>query len=141
MRNIYNIYNVSVILLAGVLFICNACKRETKDERFRREFQELTLKECPKMLDESTRLDSASYNIENRTLCYHYTILGSSDDESVYANEKVITEYRNNILKGLKGSIQLKRYKDEGITFCYEYRSNKTGKKVIVFSFTQEDYN
>ena len=124
----------------GIMIVMGACKRETKDERFKRNFQQFTQKECPKFVDPCTRLDSACYDIGSRTLCYHYTVQDMLDDETIYADEETTSAFHENILKGLRGSIQLKPYKDEGITFCYSYRSITTGKKLLELTFTEEDY-
>ena len=117
-----------------------ACKRETKDEQFKSVFEQFTQTECPKFMDESTRMDSICYDIETRTLTEYYTVMNSLDNDSVYANEQLINSFRETMLKGLKGSIQLKRYKDEGITFRYHYRSDSTGKTRLELIYTKEDY-
>ena len=116
-----------------------ACKRETKDEKFKRDFQQFTQKECPKFVDPCTRLDSACYDIENRTLSYHYTVQDMLDDEEIYT-EETNNAFYDDILKGLKNSIQMKSYKDEGITFRYDYRSITTGKMLLILTYTPEDY-
>ena len=67
--------------------------------------------------------------------------LGELDDEAVYANEQMISDFHDTILKGLKGSLQLKVYKDESISFRYNYCSETTGKQYLEFTFTPEDYN
>ena len=123
-----------------VLMVFGACKRETKDEHFRKEFEQFTLKECPKFLDECTRQDSAVYDIETRTLNYCYTVQGALDNDDIYT-EALVSDHRKNILRGLKNSIQLKPYKDENIIFRYVYRSISTGKIVLELTFTPEDYN
>lgn len=124
-----------------ILLTFSACKRETKDERFQKEFQQFTQKECPKFVDECTRLDSAVYDIENRTLTYFYTVRGELDNETIYTNERMTSGFHNDILKNLKGSLQLKIYKDEGISFRYNYCSETTGKQYLDLTFTPEEYN
>jgi hypothetical protein len=127
------------IACLGTIFACIACKRETKDEKFKQDFEEFTLKECPKFVDPCTQLDSACYDIESHTLYYHYTVQDILDDDSLYT-EELVDGFRDEILKGLKSSIQMKPYKDEGITFCYSYRSITTRKKMLELTFTPEDY-
>ena len=61
------------------------------------------------------------------------------DDESIYT-EETIDIFHETTLKELKSSIQLKVYKDEGVTFHYDYRSISTGKMLLEMTFTQEDY-
>ena len=131
--------NKILAVLCLALFTCGACKRESKDEKFQRDFQQFTQKECPKFVDPCTRLDSACYDIESRTLSYHYTVQDMLDDEKIYT-EETNNAFYDDILKGLKNSIQMKSYKDEGITFRYDYRSITTGKMLLVLTYTPEDY-
>lgn len=128
----------SVALCA--LIICGACKQETKDEKFKKDFEQFTLKECPKEIDLFIQLDSANYDIKSRTLNYHYTLEEELDHDTIY-DEKTKDLFHENILKSLKTSIQLKPYKDEGITFRYIYRSNTTGQTLLELTFTAEQYN
>ena len=116
------------------------CKRETKDEKFRHDFEQFTQKECPKFVDPCTRLDSACYDIQTRTISYHYTVQDKLDNESIYTSE-LTDAFHDDILKGLKHSIQMKPYKDEGITFHYDYRSLTTGKMLLELTFSPENYN
>ena len=51
------------------------------------------------------------------------------------------SSFHDTILKGLRGSLQMKPYKDEGITFCYDYYSISSGKLLFNLTFTPEDYN
>jgi len=126
------------ILCLGALLL-GSCKRETKDEKFQHDFQELTQKECPKFVDPYTRLDSAGYDIKTRTISYYYTVQELLDNDSIYT-EDLVESFHEDILKGLKNSIQMKPYKDEGITFRYNYRSLTTGKVLLDLTFTKEDY-
>ena len=130
---------VLAFLCLGTLLFCGACKRETKDEKFQRDFQQFTAKECPKFVDPYTRLDSACYDIESRTLSYHYTVQDVLDNDTIYT-EELVESFQSDIQKGLKNSIDLKTYKDEGITFRYDYRSATTGKMLMTLTFTKEDY-
>ena len=134
MNKVLAIFCLGAILLAG-------CKRETKDEAWTQLFQQFTQKECPKFVDECTRLDSACYDAESRTLSYHYTVQGMLDNKEIYADEEATTAFHDDILKGLKGSLQLKPYKDEGINFCYDYRSITSGEMLLSLTFTPEDYD
>ena len=123
------------ILLAFV-----ACKRESKDERFQREFRQFTQKECPKLIDQTTRMDSICYDIASRTLTEYYTVMDKLDVDSIYADGQLMSDFRESMLKGLKGNIPMKTYKDEGITFRYTYRSASTGKTRLELTFSKEEY-
>ena len=131
---------VLAILCLGALLL-GGCKRETKDERFQREFQKFTQNECPVFMDPGTRLDSAVYDIPTHTLSYYYTVQNDLDDESIYENEDLTSSFRSNMLKGLKGSLPLKPYKDEGIAFHYAYRSISSGKTLYELTFTSEEWH
>ena len=130
---------VLAVVCLGALVLLGGCRRETKDEKFKRDFEQFTTKECPKYVDPCTRLDSACYDIESRTLSYHYTVQDMLDDESIYT-EELTGMFHDDILKELKSSIQMKVYKDEGITFHYDYYSTTTGKKLLDMTVTQEEY-
>lgn len=127
------------LYLACLLLVCVACNRVSKDEKIKLDFEQYTLKECPKHIDPCTRLDSACYNIETRTIAYYYTVQDDLDNEELYTDELIETLYEDK-LKSVKGSLQLKQYKDEGIAFCYEYRSTTTGKTLLQMTFSPEDY-
>ena len=127
------------VAIAGLLLACGACRRETRDEKIRRDFMEFTQKECPKFVDPYTCLDSAGYDIGNKTLSYHYTVKDTLDNESLYTDD-LISIFHDNVQKEQKGSLPMKPYKDEGITFRYLYRSATTGKMLLELTFTPEDY-
>ena len=134
-------YNkVLALICFGTLLALCACKRETKDERFRREFQQFTQKECPKLIDENTRMDSICYDIDIRTLSEYYTVMNELDVDAIYADGQLMSTFRESMLKGLKGSLPMTAYKDESITFRYVYRSASTGKTRLELTFTPEDY-
>ena len=140
MRQTMQLNKVLPPICLGIILCFCACKRETKDERFKREFEQFTLKECPKFIDPTTRMDSICYDIESRTLTEYYTVKDQLDIDSIYADKELITNFRESMLNLLKGSIQFKAYKDEGVTFRYIYRSITTGKTRLELTFTREDY-
>lgn len=127
------------IFCLGAIIAFGGCKRETKDEKFKRDFEQFTQRECPKFVDPCTRLDSACYDIGSRTLSYYYTVQDMLDNDSIYTDE-LIEMFHDNICQELKSSIQMKGYKDEGITFRYNYRSITTEKVMLDLTFTKEDY-
>lgn len=129
----------TIIASLGLLIMFSSCSRETKDEKFRRDFRQFTERECPKEMDPYTRQDSVAYDIPSRTLTFYYTVKGDLDNDTIYTNE-LTDPFREMLLKDLKSSIQLKQYKDEGITFRHNYRSSSTGETLLEIAFTSEDY-
>ena len=130
---------VMIVALLGMAIATGACRRETKDEQVKRVFAEFTQKECPKFVDPYTRLDSACYDIAEKTLSYHYTVTDTLDNEAIYTDE-LADDFQSNILSELKSSIAMRSYKEMGITFHYDYRSQTTGKMMLDLTFTPDDY-
>jgi len=130
--------NVLVVMAAATVLL-GACKRETKDERFRRECEQYTQKDCPREMMEGIVLDSLSYDIGSRTRSEFYTLSGTLDNDSLLTDD-VRNDLRESLLKDVKNSLQLKAYKDEGISMRYVYISQASGKVLIELTLKQEDY-
>lgn len=128
-----------IAVTAGAALLLGACKRETKDEKFKREFEQYTQKECPKNVNPYTCQDSICYDIESRTLTEYYTVWDMLDVDTFYT-EDIVNSLHEDILKTLKSSIHMKPYKDEGINFVYDYRSRSTGKRLLELRYTKDDY-
>ena len=109
------------------------------EERFLQEAQQFTLKNCPKKIDNYTTLDSCTFSIPKNTYYYNYTVKGDLDVESLYTQE-LYDIFREQLLSDIKGSISLKSCKDAGITFCYRYYSDRSGKILMLQKFTKKDY-
>jgi len=90
-------------------------------------------------MDEYTTMDSCTFSIPKRTFYYDYTVKGGLDVDTLYSQE-LYDIFRDQLLKDIKSSIQLKSYKDAGITFCYRYRSQRSGKLLMQQKFTKKDY-
>lgn len=131
-----NKYILSFCLL---LFILTGCKRQTFEERIHEEAERFTLKNCPKEVDKYTLLDSCIFSIPKRTYYYNYTIRGDLDVDSLYTRE-LYDAFHEQLLTDIKNSIQLKACKDAGITFCYRYYSDRSGKLMMIQKFTKKDY-
>lgn len=129
-----------IMLLAMAIVTFNsACKRETIDEKIKRDCVEFTAKNCPKNVDPCTLLDSMCFDLKTRVLSYNYTVSETLDDESLYT-DLLRSTFRENVLKEIKNNIQMKGYKKAEITFEYVYTSKKTGKKLMKLKFTPEEY-
>ena len=77
-----------------------------------------------------------SYLITPLAVC----LFNNAHTVAVYHDTRLISTFRESMLKGLKGSLPMKAYKDESITFRYVYRSASTGKTRLELTFTPEDY-
>lgn len=128
-----------VLVLSVLLVVCAGCKRQTFEERIREEAEKYTRKNCPKLIDDYTTLDSCVFSIPKRTYYYNYTVRGDLDVDSLYTT-KLHDEFHADLLSSIKNSIPLKNCKDEGVTFCYRYYSNRSGKLLMIQKFTKKDY-
>lgn len=134
-----NMKKTNLIFLFCASLALGACHFESFDERCEREAKEYTQKQCPRRLDKCTVVDSMVYDKSTHTLSYYYTLEGLLDDEQVMT-DKVFDNYREQLLKNVVNSIELKAYKEKELNFSYYYYSKKTGKQRFTLTFTPEDY-
>lgn len=127
-----------LISAAILLTLCGCSRQMNFDERCQKEAEMQTKKVCPKVITPGITLDSITFDTKQRTMQYHYTMEGGYDDTATIAKGK------NDFVKALgnqiKNSIELKKYKDNGIAFRYTYTSKSTKKILIDESFTSKDY-
>lgn len=93
-------------------------------------------KNCPMMVDQYTRLDSASVISEN-SMQYNYTLI---DTELADVNQDTVKKYVfPEIINNVKSSPDLKVFRDLKTTFIYSYR-DKNGLAILKFPVTPEMY-
>ena len=131
--------NRFLILISILLLGLTACKRQTLEERIQAEAALFTQKNCPKQVDKFTVMDSCVFSIPERTYYYNYTVKGDLDVDSIYTQD-LNEAFREDLLSGIKGSITLKACKDAGVSFCYRYYSDRSGKLLMMQKFTKKDY-
>lgn len=131
--------NRFLILISILLLGLTACKRQTLEERIQAEAALFTQKNCPKQVDKFTVMDSCVFSIPERTYYYNYTVKGDLDVDSIYTQD-LHEAFREDLLSGIKGSITLKACKDAGVSFCYRYYSDRSGKLLMMQKFTKKDY-
>ena len=128
-----------ILLIVPLFLVLSGCKHKRLDERFYQEAQNFTRKNCPKEVDNCTTLDSCTFSIPKRTYYYNYTVKGDLDVDSLYTQE-LYNLFREQLLADIKNSIQLKGCKDAGVTLCYRYYSDRSGKVRMQQKFTKKDY-
>lgn len=93
-------------------------------------------KGCPVMVDQYTRLDSASVVAEN-SMQYNYTLINTELGE---VNQDTIKKYLfPEIINNVKNSPEMKVFRDFKTTFIYSYR-DKNGLAIVKFQVTPEMY-
>lgn len=127
------------LLIMAISLVFGSCKKESFDERMQREVKDFTEKQCPKEMDPYTVMDSMTYDMVSKTLTYNYTVNGDLDVDSLYDTE-FDDLFSKKLFDNVKSSIQLKPYKEKGVSFRYVYCSRKSGKVLLDYTFTKEDY-
>lgn len=123
-------YKVLTFACLGTLLAFCACKRESMDEKIKRDCELYTQRNCPRSIA-GLRFDSLCYDIESRTRSEYYSFEGDTDEVNVDPEM---------LLSLLKNNIELKSLKDDGIAFRYAYRSALNGEILFDYTFTKEDY-
>ncbi len=121
------------------LLALTACHKNSRDEQIAREAREYTEKQCPRYVDQCTRMDSTTFDMATRTFAYNYTVEGELDKPEVYT-DKVKSAFREKVLSEIRSSIQMRGYKEAGITILYRYYSASTGEKRLEYRFEKEEY-
>jgi len=126
------------LTILSMLLLLMACQ-EKKFDRLEREAREYTVRNCPKVIDQITTLDSIVFhNDGSLDYIYYYNVTLTDDLREGF--ESVREGVREQTLKGLRNSIELKMVKEAGLNIVYVYRDAETGKEIMRNSFTQEDY-
>jgi len=90
----------------------------------------------PKMMDEYSRLDSAT-TIADKTFKYHYTLINMTKEE---VHIDVLTKFiRPEIIENARNSPELKIFRDNKITVSYNYY-DKNGEFITNIDVTPELY-
>ena len=123
------------LLLATCLL--TACQ-ESFEDRCAREAKEFTLKKCPAVINETTVIDSMTFDKQTLTVCYYYTLSGSADNEMAIKQ----TNPRELLLNEVKNATALKATREHGYNIRYVYRSKAMdGRLLYETTFTSDDYN
>lgn len=93
-------------------------------------------KNCPVMVDEYTRLDSASL-VSDHEMQYNYTLINTELEE---VNQDTVKKYvMPEIINNVKTSPDLKAFRDLKTTLIYSYR-DKNGLAILKIPVTPEMY-
>lgn len=93
-------------------------------------------KNCPIMIDESTRLDNA-ISLPNNKFMYNYTLVNLTKDE--FSLEYFKENVQPRITRTVATNPQMEIYRKHKTTLVYSYK-DKNGDFVYEFSVTPEEY-
>ena len=123
-------------IISAITLLFVSCQ-ESLEDRCAREAQEYTRKNCPVRMDNTTTLDSMTFERATHTLHYHYKLTGMADQDSIAKKIDAV----NILKKELKNTTTLKLYKDNHYRFAYTFRSEKDPNNVLIdVVFTDKDY-
>ena len=125
----------TVLLLMSIMLL-TACQ-ESLEDRCAREAQEFTKKNCPVKLDNTTIIDSMTFERATHTIHYYYRLTGVADNESALQKIDAVGMLKSE----LKNTTSLRVYKENKYRFAYTFHSEKDPQKVLVdVVFTDKDY-
>lgn len=94
------------------------------DERMAEEARRYTGRQCPRKLDEGSRLDSLTYDVRSRTLTRWITLYGVLDDSlTLQRIERETPWLRNYLLGQTEADADLQEARRHGVSFRFIYRS------------------
>lgn len=116
------------ILYTFITALCLTACHEPKKDAFERLAKDFTTK-CPQQVAENIRIDSMIYNKLSNTNSYYYTLSGSMDCADSITKKRPSME--NAMIAAVRGSVDLKEYKDYKTTIEYIYFSEKSKKELL----------
>ncbi len=129
----------TILALVGLCLMATACQKQSFEERIAQEVEEYNSKNSARNVDECTTLDSMSFDITTLTIAFHYTLSGVADSAGIITDE-LRELHRNSLVQEVRGSIQMREYKDHGCNFRYVYNSKSSGEVLLEEIVTPQDY-
>lgn len=90
-------------------------------------------KTFPQRLNDSITVDSTTFDKENNTVSYYYSVTRGLDDPSIIAAEYV--NIWNGLNRAIQNAVEMKDYLVAGCTIRYIYYSGATRERLAEFKF------
>lgn len=107
------------------------------DKRLQKEAEEYTASNCPQAVEEGTKLDSITYNTQSRVYTLHYAV-NAYNEQALQQKSNLMHQL---LLNNLRNDVNYKEVKDNGVTFCYIYRSENSGCIVYKTEIKAAEYD
>ncbi len=117
--------NIAITILAVLLL--TAC-HPGKQDQLAQDAAKID-RSCPTMLGDDVRMDSVRYSPKADEFCYFYTLIGQEADAEAVAAKKNYLEQE--IPAQLKNLVEMKAYKDAGVTMVYTYYAEETKRELF----------
>ena len=133
-KNNYDMRYFPIVILA--LCLLSAC-RESADERCIREAEAVN-RQCPKIIDPCTQLDSIRFTTHDRTFTYFYSLKGEAD--STLRATIADGDYKQQVLRNIVNTADMRYYMEQNVSFEYRYVSQESGLSLGVIRITPDEY-
>ncbi|MFV0418203.1 MAG: hypothetical protein ACK5KT_05690 [Dysgonomonas sp.] len=125
--------NILYIFLLSLIIIFTQCSGST-DTQLKKIAEEAN-KECPKMLDQWTRLDSC-VTYPGKTYKYFHTMVNNASVSDV---EQFKSTFKPVIVNTIKTHPAMKFFRENEVILQYQY-SDESGETHVTIEVTPEDY-
>lgn len=130
------LFSKSIHLFIPLSILLLSCQGNF-DKRLQKEAEEYTISNCPQTVEEGTQLDSITYNTNNRVYTLHYSV-NANNEQALRQKGNMLHQL---LLNNLRNDVNYKEVKDNSVTFCYIYRSKKSGCIVYKTEIKATEYN
>ena len=129
----------SFLFLAFLLL--SACSQESRLQRFERETQDYTHRNCPRRVDRdgTITLDSLVFH-DDGSLDYMYCYSINASDQDLATISRNIGTLRSNFLSSIQNDPELRHVREEGLNIIYLYFNPATHEELGRLRFTPDDY-
>lgn len=125
-------------MAAGTLLLCGC--HESLEKRAQREAREYTEKYCPTPVQNYTRTDSVTFDVNTRTYHYYCSVTGELDNRKVFDLNR--QKLADQLLASVKENTGFRIYKKEGFAFQWTLRSGSNPSEIYFDKkFTPKEYN
>ncbi len=122
------------IFVIAALATFTSCKKQTFEDRVAEEVEYFNKNEAPKRQDPISVFDSMTFERQTLTVGYYYTVEGIGEEQFP------LELMKENVLKNIRASIQLKTHKEHKVNFRYVYLAKSNKKVLMDETYTAEDY-
>ncbi len=124
-------------LIALAALSLSSCK-ESLEDKAEKESKEFTQKYCPTPVINNERTDSMTFDRDSKTYTYYRTWTDKADNADVInANKNKIHDL---LLQAVKNNPSLKAYKEDGFSFHFIFRSERSKKTLYETTIGPKQY-
>ncbi len=120
--------NMKAYIIIGMAALLCSCQKSW-EERCAEEAQRITETTCPRQMPYDIIMDSMTYDAQLNRFNYYYRVAGERDKPEIFIAGK--EEMLELLKQQYDNSIELKKYKEHGMSFRCIYYSGSTGQNYL----------